>query len=38
MASRPRLNLNAAYFRDSYQAEVMCLTKHKELLKNIIIN
>jgi len=27
MARRPRLNLNANYFIDAYDAEIMCLKK-----------
>jgi hypothetical protein len=28
MAQRPRLNLDASYFQDSYDTEKTCLQKH----------
>ena len=36
MALRPRLNLSATYFKDSYEAEIKCLMKHQELVKMLI--
>lgn len=38
MALRPRLNLQSAYFKDSYNSEIECLSKHIELLRMIITN
>ena len=38
MARRPRLNLQANYFQDSYEAEYMCLDNQLELIKVIIQN
>lgn len=38
MARRPRLALDALYFRDSYLAELKCLDKHIELLETMIAN
>lgn len=38
MSQRPRLNLDATYFKDSYDAEVMCLKKHTGLLRTIMVN
>ena len=38
MARRPRLNLQANYFEDAYEAELLCLDKQLELLKVIIKN
>ena len=35
MARRPRFNLDGAYFKSSYEAEIKCLEKETELLKNI---
>ena len=36
MARRPRLNLQASYFKDAYQAECECLEKQLEIVKIII--
>ncbi len=36
MARRPRFNLDAAYFRSAYQAEVKCLQKETEVLKSVM--
>ena len=36
MAERPRLNLNANHFKDSYKAETECLQKKNELIRTII--
>ena len=36
MARRPRLNLQANYFMDSYQAEYECLDNQLELVKLLI--
>ena len=36
MARRPRLNLQASYFMDAYEAEIECLEKQLELVKVII--
>jgi hypothetical protein len=36
MARRPRLNLNANYFRDAYLSEITCITKQFELIKHIV--
>ena len=36
MARRPRLNLNAAYFKDAYAAEIECLEKQLEIVKLMI--
>ena len=36
MARRPRLNLNANYFIDAYDAEIECLTKQFELVKTLV--
>ena len=38
VARRPRLNLQANYFQDAYEAEFMCLDNQLELLKVIIKN
>jgi hypothetical protein len=38
MAQRPRLNLTASYFTDSYEAENLCLAKHTELMKTMSFN
>lgn len=38
MARRPRLALDALYFRDSYRAETTCLDKQIELLETVISN
>ena len=38
MGKRPRLNLEASYFRDAYTAERVCLEKHAELLRVLIGN
>lgn len=38
MARRPRLALDALYFRDSYLAEIKCLDVHIELLEAILAN
>lgn len=36
MSRRPRLNMQANYFRDSYTAEFDCLDNQLELLKMLI--
>ena len=36
MARRPRLNLNASYFKDAYAAEISCLEKQLELVKVLV--
>ena len=36
MARRPRLNLQANYFKDSYEAEFECLDNQLELVKLLI--
>ena len=36
MARRPRLNLNAYYFKDAYEAEIKCLEKQLELVQLLI--
>ena len=36
MARRPRLNLQASYFKDAYAAEITCLDKQLELVKILI--
>ena len=36
MARRPRLNLQASYFKDAYAAESDCLEKQLELVKLLI--
>ena len=36
MARRPRLNLNANYFKDSYTAEIKCLEKQLEIVQLLI--
>lgn len=36
MAQRPRLNLNATHFKDSYTAETACLRAQHDLLREII--
>lgn len=38
MAQRPRLNMTASYFTDSYEAEKLCLHKHTEIMRTMIIN
>jgi hypothetical protein len=38
MATRPRLNLSASYFTDSYEAEKQVLTKHAQLMRVISVN
>ena len=38
MAQRPRLNLSASYFTDSYEAEKLCLTKHTALMRTMVVN
>lgn len=38
MARRPRLNLEDLYFKDSYKAEIECISKHMELLEIMITN
>ena len=38
MARRPRLNLTASYFKDSYEAELRCLDAQIELVKLLIEN
>lgn len=38
MAQRPRLNLGASYFTDSYAAEKLCIHKHTEIMRTMIIN
>ena len=35
-ARRPRLNLAANYFKDSYTSELKCLDKQFELIKVIV--
>ena len=36
MSRRPRLNLNANYFVDAYDAEIQCLQKQFELVKTLV--
>ena len=36
MAKRPRLNLMANHFRDSYKAEIACLKQKTELIAQIV--
>ena len=36
MAARPRLNLNASYFKDSYRAETECLKLQYEIVRELI--
>ncbi len=36
MARRPRLNLNANYFVDAYDAEIVCLQKQFELIRTLV--
>lgn len=36
MARRPRLNLNACYFKDAYAAEISCLEKQLELVQLLV--
>jgi hypothetical protein len=36
MARRPRLNLNANYFNDAYDAEIKCLEKQFEQIKMLV--
>jgi hypothetical protein len=36
MARRPRLNLNANYFIDAYDAEITCVQKQFELMKTVV--
>ena len=38
MATRPRLNLSSSYFMDSYDAERLCLQKHSQLMRTMIVN
>ena len=38
MARRPRLNMQAHYFRDSYMAELRCLDAQMELIQMLISN
>ena len=38
MSRRPRLNLQANYFKDSYEAELVCLDNQLELVKLLIKN
>ena len=38
MARRPRLNMQANYFKDSYAAEYVCLDNQLALIKEIIKN
>jgi hypothetical protein len=38
MSLRPRLNLSATYFEDSYQVECIMLRKHTELMRTMILN
>jgi hypothetical protein len=38
MAMRPRLNLSATYFMDSYDVERLTLRKHSELMRAMILN
>ena len=38
MATRPRLNLSASYFTDSYEAEKQVLAKHAQLMRVISVN
>lgn len=37
MAVRPRLNLNATHFKDSYRAEIDCLKHRHELMKDFLL-
>ena len=36
MARRPRLNTEANYFVDAYDAEITCLQKQFELVKTLV--
>ena len=36
MARRPRLNLDANYFVDAYDAEITCVKKQFELVKQLV--
>lgn len=36
MARRPRLDLNASYFTDAYDAEITCLSKQFDLIRTIV--
>lgn len=36
MARRPRLNLNANYFIDAYDAEIKCVKQQFELVKMLV--
>ena len=36
MARRPRLNLNASYFVDAYDAEIECLKSQFEFMRQIV--
>jgi hypothetical protein len=36
MARRPRLNLNANYFKDAYVAEINCLEKQLEVVQLLV--
>jgi hypothetical protein len=38
MAARPRLNLSATYFLDSYEVEKLTMQKHAALMRSIILN
>jgi hypothetical protein len=38
MALRPRLNLSATYFMDSYDVEKLTMSKHTSLMKTMILN
>ena len=38
MARRPRLNLQANYFKDAYAAEFLCLDNQFALLKEVVKN
>ena len=36
MALRPRLDLEASYFIESYDAEIICLNKRFDLVRKVI--
>lgn len=36
MAQRPRLDLEASYFVDAYEADIECLRLHKQLITEVL--
>ena len=36
MIRRPRLNLQASYFVDSYDAEILCLEREFEVVRTVV--